>query len=117
MATRQGSVSNLDEGTYIVVWEGLLQSSADVGTEVALAHWGRVCVQVVGTFSTGGEVTLQGSNDGTTWGALHDPQGTDLAIQNSEPLEVRENPRYIRPSVTGGDGSTDLDVYLLVSKA
>lgn len=72
-------------------------------------------VQVTGTFGVGGSVQIEGSNDGTNWSILTDPQGNNLTFTSSKIEAVSELTRYIRPNVTAGDGSTSLTVSLLVS--
>lgn len=63
---------------------------------------------VTGTFGAGGSVRLEGSNDGTNWFAL---SSTALTAAGSfAPLGAAEHPKFIRPSVTAGDGTTSLTV-------
>lgn len=114
--------------TYL--WEALVADSED-GAWIDLAEFGaaELTVQFVGTFSSG-TVTMQGSNDGgTTAFTLNTPrlasvdQSTGAAANVSAALaaagafNVLERPRYIRPLLTGEDGSDDIDVYLHVAKA
>lgn len=71
------------------------------------------CVQVLGTFGTGGSLTMQGSNDGgTTWATLTDPLGNALTFTAAGMKQITELPHIIRPIVTAGDGSTNLAVWL-----
>lgn len=72
-------------------------------------------VQVTGTFGVGGTVVLQGSNDGTNYRTLTDPQGNALSFTAAAIEAVQEITRYTRPSVTGGDGTTSLTVTLVVT--
>ena len=62
-----------------------------------------------------GSVTVEGSNDGVTFHALTDPQGTPVTKTAAGMEVVEENPRYWRPRVTAGDGSTSLTVTLWLS--
>jgi hypothetical protein len=70
------------------------------------------CFQVTGTFGTGGSCTIQGSNDGTNWASLADPQGNALTFTSQKIEQALELPRYVRPNVTAGDGTTNLTVTL-----
>ncbi len=116
MAVRPVTIlDNLNGRTLIVAWDTML--NGDTGAPVDLARFPDKSVQSVGTFSTGGEVTLEGSYDGgTTWGSLHNAQGTALTMgvgaTENDPLVIAESPPLLRPSITGGDGSTDIDVYV-----
>jgi hypothetical protein len=75
------------------------------------------CVTVHGTFGAGGSITIQGSNDGTNWFALTDPQGNALTKTAAAIEQVLESPLYIRPLVTAGDGTTSLTVILLCRRS
>jgi hypothetical protein len=94
----------------IVSWLTLLDD--DTGDAQVTAHYADKTVTVTGTFGASGSVTLQGSNDGSIWHTLVDPQGNDLTFTAAGIEQVLENPLYLRPIVTVGDGTTDLDVIL-----
>jgi len=51
----------------------------------------------------------------TTYATLNDPQGNPLSIGSEKIGSVLENVTAIRPRVSAGDGTTLLDVYLLMS--
>lgn len=64
--------------------------------------------QATGTFGAGGSVRLEGSEDGVNYFAL-----TPTALVAAgifAPLGVTEHPKFIRPSVTAGDGTTAITV-------
>ena len=116
MAVRDVAVVQNDDGSMTVSWTGLTNATSDTGRAWTPGQHTDKTVQAVGTFGAGGTVAIQGSNDGgTTWAVLHNPQGTDLAIQDSEPLMISEGPQQIRPAITAGDGATDIDVYIHVA--
>lgn len=83
-------------------WTGLL--NGDTGK--AIYGW-NTCpdktVQVSGTVN--GNITIQGSADGTNWVTLHDIAGNDLVFSGAGIKVILENPLYIRPSVAVGTGS------------
>lgn len=112
MATRTPFITygpNGQRNGVLIVWSGLL--NGDTGAPFEHADYGDKTVQIQGTAGAGLSVTLQGSNDGTNWVALTDPQGNAVTKTAVGALEVvAENPRYIRPNVTAGDGTTDLTV-------
>jgi len=111
MATRAVSASynpNGQRNAVLYTWTGLL--NGDQGSAVEAADWADRTVQMSGTFGVGGSVTLEVSNDGTTWTALTDPQG-NAVTKTAAGLEVfEEAPRFIRQNVTAGDGTTSLAV-------
>lgn len=115
MATRTADVDyapNGNSNAALVTWEGLLSASSDVGSTFEAADYADRTIQLIGTLGVGGEVTIQGSNDGTNWATLTDHEGNDLVLTALGIRLVAEGPRYLRPAATNGDGTTDLDVIM-----
>lgn len=105
------SIPSSDIRQVRMKWEGFA-ASGDVGTAVALGSWPDRSVQILGTFGTGGEITLQGSNDGgTTWATLTDPQGNSIVKSAAAIEAITEAVHMIRPICSAGSGA-DIDVYL-----
>ena len=73
-------------------------------------------VQVLGNFGAGGTVTLEGSNDGSTFTPLSDPRGNNLAINTAKIEQVEDCTYALRPNVTAGDGTTNMTVVLFARK-
>lgn len=117
MATRNGVVdSNISERGHVrlITWGGLL--NGDDGARADWVEFADRCIQVTGTFGTGGSVTIEGSNDGATFHPLSDPQGNPLTFTTGRIEQALELPRYVRPRVTAGDGTTNLTVTLLMRR-
>jgi len=96
-----------------VKWETL--TCGDTGSPFQVPDWmGFLSVQVFGTFNSE-TLTMQGSNDGTNWAALTDPQGNDIALTAAKIEIIEEMPRYVRPSFSGSSGG-DLDVIMIGKK-
>ena len=117
MAVRSAAISEakgFGEYAHVITWEGLL--NGDTGSPIEMPGSHIRSVQIVGTFGVGGSITIQGSNDGVNYVALTDPQGNALTKTSAGLESVQELTKYIRPSVTAGDGTTDLDVFLLVKR-
>lgn len=108
MATRTATVSQVSGQAMVITWSGLTNATSDVGDAIELPYARKFTVQVTGTFGTGGNLRFQGSNDGTNWAALNDVTGTNLNFTAAAIEAAVELPRYIRPSVTAGDGTTSL---------
>lgn len=99
-------------GIYRIKWETV--TNGDTGSPDDGARLSDKSVQILGTFGTGGTAVLQGSNDGgTTWHTLSDPQGNDISFTAAGTAQVLESTQLIRPSVSGGDTNTDLDVWVV----
>ena len=100
------ALGNGDDGTPI-------GGGPVTGKSVSLDHYQDRCVQVLGTFGSGGSVSIEGSNDGgTTWVILTDPLGNALTFTSAGMKQITELPHKLRPHVTAGDGTTALDVWL-----
>ena len=112
-ATQDFPVSG--ESSYIrVTWSSLLVT--DSGEHFALSQFADRSVQVTGTFG-GATVVIEGSNDGTNFHTLNDPQGDPLSIGSAKIEAVSEIVVFIRPRIVGGDGTTSLNVTMLSRKS
>lgn len=111
MAVRNAQQQWLQRRVSRTTWTGLL--NGDTGSPESGAALSDRCVQVSGTFGAGGSVRIMGSNDLVTWSQLTDLQGNALTMTAAAMEEVQENPFYVRPEVTAGDGTTNLTVTLV----
>lgn len=102
-----------DGSVRIATWSA--GATGDSGTAVELPEWSDNCVQVTGTFG-GATVTVEGSNDGSTWATLNNAQGTAISLTAAGLKQIVERPRYIRPTVTGGAASA-MVVTLVMRRA
>lgn len=103
LAQAIGSVTSADGG--LSVWGGI--ANGQVGT-FAPFRSGKVSLQVIGTFGSGGSIKLQGSNDLINWNDLS--PATLTAAGFFAALGANEKPRAIRPNCTAGDATTSLTV-------
>lgn len=111
--------TRFERGNAIVFnWAAL--ANGDTGNPIVIPSFGDKTVQVFGTFGSGGSVTLQGSNDprvitdpaNAVWFALTDPQANAITKTSAAGEAILENPLYVRPSVTAGDGTTALTIII-----
>lgn len=117
MATVTHTVEKLDtwkDKSSVISY--LNMANGDIGTALEMPGWADRSIQIHGTFGTGGTVVIQGSNDGSNWATLTDPQGNEISITTAKIEQVMEITRYIRPAVTAGNGSTNLNVIILVRR-
>ena len=129
MTTIALAKQNVTPRAITYLWEALVADSED-GEPLDLAEFGdaELTVQYVGTFSSA-TCTMQGSNDGSTWFTLNTPRLASVdqssgaaayvtaALAAVGAFTILERPRYIRPLLTGEDGSDDVDVLLHIAKA
>lgn len=86
-----------EPGLVMAEWGSL---STENGNSVSAARWADKTVHKISGTGTG---RIEGSNDGTNWGVLHDAQGNDLTAMANGAIElIAENPRYIRAVAAAG---------------
>lgn len=81
--------------------------NGNTGDPVA-GPWDNAFFTATGTIGVSGSVQIEGSNDGVTWQKLSPAALT--ALPGMFVLGVTERPKYIRPNVTAGDGTTAITV-------
>jgi hypothetical protein len=98
-------------GTVLYTWSAVI--AADTASAIEAEAWAADrSVQIEGTFN-GATVAIQGSNDGTTYQTLTDPQGNPISKASSLPIEqITEITRYIKPLISGGGGSQSLTIKI-----
>ena len=103
-------------GVKLFKWVEL--GNGDTGEIISLPKHSDRSIQVLGTFGAGGTCTIQGTNmdASETWATLNDPQGSALTVTTAKIETILENTYKIRPNITAGDGTTLLDVYLLLTE-
>jgi hypothetical protein len=102
--------------TQVFLYSWLAVANGDQGAPVELPNLVDLTVVIDGTFGAAGSCTFEGSLDGSTYYALTDPQGNAITKTTAAMEAVTETPRYVRPSVTAGDGSTAINVRLLARR-
>lgn len=109
MATRAFVIVDQNMRSVTGAWSGLTNATTDDGAPVEMPDYADRSIQVQGTIGAAGNLRIEGSNDGTNYVVLTDPQGTALNIVAAGVIEqIQEITRYIRPRITAGDGTTSL---------
>src|SRR5512138_645561 len=103
------------DGVVVMKW---VLANGDDGAPWMSADFSDKTVQVTGTFGASGKVIIEGSNkplasEDADFATLNDPQGNVLEITAAKVEAILENPMYIRPHVTVGDGTTALTVRVV----
>ena len=112
-----GPLHNGDVGAAVGTTIGYGASSQQAPGGGLLSGFADKTVQVVGTFGAGGTATIQGSNDaGANWFTLNDPFNNQLTLSTAVLKEITEAIIWIRPSITAGDGTTNLTVTMFLRK-
>ena len=101
-----------NDGVVVFTWETL--TDGDTGSPVLAARFADKTVHSDGNYSGTAVITMQGSNNNVAWFTLTDHADTDVTMgADTVGAVIAQNPLWIRPSVGAGDGSTDIDVYLV----
>lgn len=117
MATRKATFLRIADDAYRVTWTGLLNGDDGDPVSENYAKYADRSVQALGTFGAGGNLRVEGSNDGaTTYATLNDPSSTALDITAAKVKQVLELTGIIRPHVTAGDGTTSLTCVMFMRK-
>lgn len=88
---------------WSITWTGL--GDADTGSAVRLASASDRSVSISGTFA-GATVTVQGSNDGSNWFTLTDPQGNPISRTSAGLEQIAEVTKFTRVVTSGGLGTS-----------
>lgn len=121
MATVNYTDQNAFLDRRIVTWTPLTTTNAD-GQPLSYEGAENGVVQVFGTFGVGGTILIEGSNDGTHWNTLRETGGSGgsgsavLSWTAADIAGVLENPVYVRPRVSAGDGTTSLTCIISTRK-
>ncbi len=114
MAVRPIVPIKLSRGSHKWIWDAM--GDADTGAPLDPNGGGisfsDKTVHLIGTDWDSATIVIEGSNDGVTYVTLTDPQGNPLSFTVDAMEVILENPLYIRPSSSGGLGSTDVDVIM-----
>ena len=118
MATVNGVDQLYLQNHRVRTWSPLTTTNSD-GAPLSYASngMGGVTFQVNGTLGASGQLTVQGSNDATNWFTLNDQSNNPVVFNSLGLKTVRDQPLYIRPLVTGGDGTTSLTVIAALQKS
>lgn len=105
-------IGKQDGSAQLITYAGLSESDASP-TGLEWVEWADRSVQLTGNFGSGGTVVIEGSNDGSNWATLTDPQGTAISKTAAGIEQVSEVTRYVRPRVSAGTGvSVNVNIVL-----
>ena len=112
--TTQSSKQLSNDG-QVYTWTPLTTASPD-GDGACFQGAGDRSIQVSGTFGAG-TVVVEGSMDGANWFPLRDPSSTPISFIAGGIKAILENVLFLRPRVTGADGTTSITAMLFVRRS
>lgn len=89
------------------IWQNIPNGNTGSGWQMRPSYR-TAFFQAEGTFGAAGSVQLEGSNDNVNWHKLSPAALTAAGFFAA--LGVTEVPKYLRPNVTAGDGTTAITV-------
>jgi hypothetical protein len=113
MAVKNPTVTRLNVDAVRVQWTGIQQGDTCDPYE-GLSEFGDRSVQFSGTFAA--TIALAGSNDGANFETLTDPLGVSISSTSADLKQIMEFTHSIKPVLTGGDGTTDIDVTVCAKR-
>lgn len=105
MATVNPTVNRTPQGAMSIFSAAWALGTADTGVAVQMTDFADRSIQVAGTFG-GATVVVEGSNDGSNWTTLRDPQGVALSFTSAGLKQILELTMYTRVSSSGGTGTS-----------
>lgn len=109
MAIRPITRERVGHNAALFTWT--LLANGDTGEVLDQLDYTDACIQFGGTFASG-TIVWEGSNDGVTFFTLNDAQSSAISKSAASIEQVAEVPRYVRPRVSAGTGSTSLTATL-----
>lgn len=110
-ATRTVVNSAQGKANLLVTW-GAINTNNQTAAIVEMPDFNVKSVHFHGSNFDGATISLHGSNDGTNFIVLTDPQGTNIAKTASSIEQVQEHTRFIRP--VGASIGTNTSVVVTV---
>ena len=116
MATVNPTITNNHDHTVRTYHYANMTTTDDVGAPFSMPTHSDKHIQVIPTaWGTGGTLTFEGSNkDGAS--ADGDFDAISALDSTTERAQLIDTSLVNRPHVTAGDGSTDVDVYITVTR-
>lgn len=109
------SKENVELGCTVYSWIGLVND--EDGQPVDVPDYADKSADIEGVFGAGGSAVIEGTNKPSSplsYKTLNDPQGNQISVTSAKIETILENVKTLRPRVVGGDGTTAINVYLLV---
>lgn len=110
MATITPTFQRYGEHTVVATWTGMAAGDTCTPVGPPYADYSDRSVQMEGSF--GGTVTLQGSNDGTNYQSVTDPQGNAIAKSAAALEAISEATLWIRPSPGASVAATTVTLVM-----
>jgi hypothetical protein len=101
---------------WVLQWATMHNGDQGAQFDYMFYHHADRSVQLAGTFGSGGTCIIEGSNDGTNYATLSDTGGNALSLTAAAMKAITEVPRYIRPRISAGDGTTAITVTMLLRR-
>ncbi len=102
-----GTVSNSggeDVEGDIFMYDWPVMGNDDSGVPLKIAGQSERTLTATGSFG-GATLVFEGSNDDTVYFTLKAADGTSLSMTQDSIFLILENPRFIRPTTSGGTGT------------
>lgn len=111
-------ITNINKGVVVGTWSAIKQAAGSTGgLPFDGPYYVNKSVQTRGTQGGTSTIIIEGSNAPTAtgpYGTLTSASGAALSFTAVQrPLQIRENPRWIRPRLSTASGTTNLTVEIV----
>jgi gamma-glutamyltranspeptidase len=103
-------INNSIPGSIRYIWEAVASGDTLVAVATPNGSATNAAVQILGTFGSA-TITLQASNEGTTFYSIKDMHGTAISTTSAAGFEFVSSAAYLRPTSAGGTAD-DIDIIL-----
>lgn len=119
MPTKAKTLTSPGTNYDLVTWAACV--NADVGESIDVSGAKSLTAMLAsgGTLGAGGNCRWEGSFDNATWFTMNSDIGAPAAANQvalSAPTMLKERPRWVRPNISAGDGTTSLVPMLAVGR-
>lgn len=97
----------------IAMWGDLRAGETGDTVEIGSFSDKSVHIEITGTAGT---TVLQGSNSGTDYQTLTDQNDNNLSFTTNKIEAIAQNTRLLRPSHSGGDGTTSIKITVFAKR-
>ena len=115
MATVTPTVTDISKDGHVIMITWALTTADADGAPAEWCAFADRTVTFTGTWG-GATAALEGSNDGTTWLALADVQGTAITATANKIETAVELTRFVRPNLTTAGSGAAVSATLLMRR-
>lgn len=112
MAIRALQTVSLDRHARLYKWTGLLMGDEGAPLQVDEFHF--ITLHGFGAFDGSANLNILGSNDGINFAVTKKHDVGSMILTAASVEKMLTEPRFIKPTITSGNGSTNIDCWVIL---